>query len=155
MNTSVQIEILPFKPENQEAVKSLILAGLGEHWGFIDPTKNPDLDDIAKSYRDDVFLVAWEKDKIIGTGALIQRTSETAEIVRMSVRKEYRRMGIGRQLLSNLIEKASRLGFNQIILETTETWQDVVKFYLNFGFQITHRQNGNIYFSLNTQPSPR
>ncbi len=31
-----QISIKPFEGEDQEAVQSLILAGLAEHWGEID-----------------------------------------------------------------------------------------------------------------------
>lgn len=42
-----QISIKPFESEDQEAVQSLILAGLAEHWGEIDPTLNPDLNDIS------------------------------------------------------------------------------------------------------------
>lgn len=57
------IVILPFQPENQEDVKKLILAGLVEHWGKLDPTKNPDLNDIANSYAQSVFFVAWEGKK--------------------------------------------------------------------------------------------
>ena len=36
-----QISIKLFESEDQEAVQSLILAGLAEHWGEIDPTLNP------------------------------------------------------------------------------------------------------------------
>jgi hypothetical protein len=65
------IVIKPFQPEDQEEVKQLVLAGLVEHWGSLDPTRNPDLNDIAQTYAQDIFLVAWEGDKIIGTGALV------------------------------------------------------------------------------------
>jgi putative acetyltransferase len=149
--TRFQVEILPFKPENQGVVKDLILAGLGEHWGFIDPTKNPDLNHIAASYQDEIFLVAWKNDEIIGTGALIRRSHGTAEVVRMSVANQYRRQGIGRQILECLIEKARSLGYNQIILETTQTWKDVMAFYLSFGFRITHSQDGDVYFALDLE----
>ena len=149
--TTFQVEILPFKPENQRAVKNLILAGLGEHWGFIDPTKNPDLNNIAVSYQDEIFLVAWMDDEIIGTGAFIRRSHRTVEIVRMSVANHYRRQGIGRQILECLIAKARSLGYSQIILETTETWKDVIDFYLSFGFRITHSQDGNVYFALDLE----
>jgi GNAT superfamily N-acetyltransferase len=149
MESVNQIEILPFQPENQEAVKTLILAGLGEHWGKIDPTKNPDLDDIALSYKNEVFLVAWKEGKIIGTGALVRRSGTSAEIVRMSVANKFRRQGIGKLILGGLIESAQGLGCSQVILETTETWDDVIAFYLDYGFRITHHQDGDVYFALN------
>ena len=69
MKTIAEIEIRPFQPENQEDAKNLILAGLGEHWGFIDLTKNPDLDNITATYKDDTFLAVW-KDRTHRNGGI-------------------------------------------------------------------------------------
>jgi len=142
------ITITNFQPEDQTTVKSLIIDGLVEHWGFLDPTKNPDLEDIATSYAHAIFLVARDGEKIVGSGALIPRSSESAEIVRMSVDHSCRRQGIGRMILQQLVETARHQGFRQVTLETTETWQEVIAFYLDFGFQITYHQDGDIYFSM-------
>ena len=143
-----QILILPFQTENQGAVKNLILNGLEEHWGQLDPHKNPDLNDISATYANACFLVAWDGNTIIGTGALIRRSAETAEIVRMSVAKKARRHGVGRMILEQLIAQAKKDRIPRIILETTETWQDVIAFYLNAGFQITHDHDGDVYFEM-------
>jgi ribosomal protein S18 acetylase RimI-like enzyme len=137
-----------FHPEDQAAVKALVLAGLKEHWGTLDPTMNPDLNDIAQTYANATFLVAWQNDEIIGTGALVPRSNDTAEIVRMSVAADHRREGIGRKILQRLCEQAKLTGCKQIVLETTETWTEVIEFYQRFGFQITHRLDGDVYFSL-------
>lgn len=143
-----QIRFIPFQPENQTAVRSLILDGLAEHWGQLDPRKNPDLNDIATTYAKAHFLVAWDENTIIGTGALVCRTVDTAEIVRMSVSRKVRRQGIGRMILEQLIAKAKEEGVNRITLETTETWQEVIAFYLSAGFHITHCQDGDVYFEM-------
>lgn len=145
---STKITIRPFQPKDQFKVKTLILAGLKEHWGTLDPTKNPDLNDIAQTYANATFLVAWDGDKIIGTGALVTRANGTAEIVRMSVAANQRRKGIGGQILQELCEQAKRNGYKHLVLETTETWTEVIEFYQQFGFQITHYQNGDVYFAL-------
>ena len=52
---------------DQEAAQRLILAGLVEHWGTLDPTKNPDLDDIQRSYvsRGHTFLVACQGQQLV------------------------------------------------------------------------------------------
>ena len=142
------LTITPFHPDDQVAVKQLILAGLVEHWGFLDPTKNPDLENIAVSYAGATFLVArWGAD-IIGTGALVPHQAGTAEIVRMSVAQQHRRRGIGRRILDALIAQARAQGFQRIILETTATWQEVIEFYLRCGFRITHDKDGDVYFLL-------
>ena len=142
------IKILPFRPQDQPAVKALILDGLIEHWGFLDEGKNPDLDDIATTYADGTFLVAWRDDEIIGTGAFKLHSEKQVEVVRMSVAKEMRRQGIGQQILSELCRIASEKGYAEVILETTETWQDVIDFYLNYGFEIMHYVDGDVYFKM-------
>jgi putative acetyltransferase len=147
-NQPPQITIQPFQPQDQAAVKDLVLSGLADHWGVLDPAKNPDLDDIAHSYAKGIFLVAWLENRIVGTGALIPRADDTAEIVRMSVARELRRRSLGRQILDRLCAEARLLGCTRVILETTATWSDVIEFYKRYGFQITHTQDGDVYFSL-------
>ncbi len=140
------IKVLPFQPADQAPAKALILDGLVEHWGFLDEGLNPDLDDIATSYADGIFLVAWQDDEIIGTGAFRPYSEKQVEIVRMSVKKDLRRRGIGRQILDELLRRAIKAGYEEAILETTESWQDVIDFYLNYGFEITHYADGDVYF---------
>ncbi len=142
------IIISPFSPEDQQPVKALILAGLVEHWGFLDPTKNPDLDDIAQTYASATFLVARQDGQIVGTGALVPRTNNTAEIVRMSVARSARRSGIGRAILQALLEQAKASGCRRVTLETTAAWREVVAFYLDYGFLITHYEGGDVYFAM-------
>ncbi len=140
--------IRPFQPEDQEEVKTLILSGLADHWGTLDPTKNPDLNNIARSYADAIFLVARLDGRIVGTGALVPRAEDTAEIVRMSVSADLRRMGIGKRILLELICRAKAQGFSRIILETTATWAEVITFYRGMGFRLTHLLNGDQYFEM-------
>src|SRR5207247_9841338 len=110
-----------FRPDNPIEVKRLILAGLTEHWGQLDPTKNPDLNNIGATYAHATFLVAWWHGTIVGTGALLPRSVQIAEIVRMSVAADMRRHGIGRRMLQHLVAYAKARGYRQIILETTAT----------------------------------
>ena len=140
------LTLTPFHPSDQAAAKELILAGLVEHWGYLDPTKNPDLDDITVSYAQATFLVARQGGEIVGTGALVPRGEGVAEIVRMSVRKAQRQQGIGRTILEALLEQARVQGFRRVILETTATWSEVIEFYQRCGFRITRYQDGDVYF---------
>jgi putative acetyltransferase len=142
------LTLTPFHPSDQTAVKELILAGLVEHWGFLDASKNPDLEDIASTYREATFLVARMGERIVGTGALVLRQDGIAEIVRMSVAKDLRQQGIGRTILQALIDQARAQGFHQITLETTATWHEVIEFYQRCGFRITYTQQGDVYFAL-------
>ena len=96
--------------------------------------------------------MAWLGDRIVGTGALVPRSEQVAEIVRMSVTADIRRQGIGTKILERLCHEARRLGFQRIILETTSTWYEVIEFYKRFGFRITHHQDskfgGEAHFAL-------
>jgi putative acetyltransferase len=145
------IVIKPFEPEDQQAVKTLILAGLAEHWGTLDLTRNPDLDDIGTTYTGGVFLVAWLGEQVVGTGALVPRTGGVGEIVRMSVAAGLRRRGVGRLILQDLVKHAKARGLRRVILETTAAWQDAVAFYQRCGFKITHYQDGDVYFALDLE----
>ncbi|NOT28370.1 MAG: GNAT family N-acetyltransferase [Acidobacteria bacterium] len=142
------ITIRPFSPSDQLKAQEVILSGLQEHWGARDPSKNPDLKDIATSYANAVFLIACEDDGIVGTGALVPRHSGVAEIVRMSVIPSHRRRGIGRRILNELLRRAEAMSVRTVVLETTQTWHEVIEFYLAHGFAITHYQDGDVYFAL-------
>lgn len=154
VDSSIAIIIRPFRPSDQPMAQEVILSGLQDHWGVRDPSKNTDLRDIAASYAKAIFLVACDGDRIVGTGALIPRHDGAAEIVRMSVAASYRRKGIGRRILDELLRHAEDLGVGTVVLETTQTWDEVIQFYLAHGFTITHYEGGDAYFAL-TLPASR
>lgn len=142
------MDIRPFHLTDQPAAKALILAGLVERWGWLDPSANPDLDDIAASYADGVFLVGYEGMRLVATGALLPEGKMTGRIVRMSVDMRERRRGYGRSLLHALLEKAQELGYTQVVLETTATWADAIQFYEANGFHRTHEADGDVHLIL-------
>jgi GNAT superfamily N-acetyltransferase len=115
---------------------------LAEHWGHLDESVNRDLDDIARSYSDGIFLVAKLETAVVGTGGLLPRSVGVGEILRMSVARELRRRGIASQVLRELIAWAPKLGISRIVLETTAIWREVAAFYLANGFTITHQAEG-------------
>lgn len=145
------VTIRPFQPADQPATQALILAGLAEHWGTLDSTLNPDLNDIAYSYQGETFLLAIQGDEIVGCGALISEAREKGygRIVRMSVKKEYRRQKMGQLILNQLEVAAKQRGFHKLVLETTETWEKVIKFYQANGFHIIDQLDGDTHFEKN------
>ena len=137
---SVGIEL--FRGEDQAAVRRLILEGLEEHWGALDPQLNTDLDDIEASYAVGTVLVARDSGQIVGVGAIIPVASGEGEVKRMSVARDARRRGLGTALLSALLEDAKERGWCSVRLETTADWKDAVQFYGAFGFELTHYEDG-------------
>lgn len=148
----MMISIAPFQPEDQAAVRQLLLEGLEEHWGSIDPGLNPDLDDIAASYGHGTILVARVDDQVVGIGMLVPVVPGTGEVKRMSVARAHRRMGVASAVLRELVDAARQRGWRAVILETTATWTDAVQFYERAGFTLTHYEDGpfgrDAYFHL-------
>jgi putative acetyltransferase len=137
-------QLSDFEPNDQDEVRSLILAGLGEHWGHVDESLNPDLVDIRASYGHGRTLVVRLADSgpIIATGTIVPRDATTAEILRMSIAPEHRRLGLGRRLVDELVMTAEGWGATAVVLETSSHWHEVVAFYQSCGFAITHQRTG-------------
>ena len=128
--------IRPFEAKDQEVARTLILEGLGEHFGNIDESLNPDLDDITASYiaQGHAFVVAQIDENLVGTGALIREDENIGRIARMSVRKQHRRRGVGRALTKHLIKMARGRGFKRLLVETNNDWDDAIGLYKHCGF---------------------
>ena len=86
-----------------------MLQGLAEHFGFIDPSLNPDLHDIESSFITAGFFVAEYDGNVIGTVGLLFE-SRRARIVRMSVDKDHRKTGIASALLARSVEATPSRG---------------------------------------------
>ena len=134
-------------------VRDLVLAGLAEHWGPVDASLNPDLDDMLASYRHGRTIVARTAERaLVGTGTVVPRGDNVAEILRMSVHARARRTGVGRQILDELVVTAKRWGCTEVVLETSTAWTEVIDFYTRCGFTITHVTEGDFgsdtWFSL-------
>jgi GNAT superfamily N-acetyltransferase len=131
-------------PHNQHEARGLILAGLAEHWGSVDPTLNPELDDMVQSYgHGRTVVVRGAAGTVVGTATILPRPGNRAEILRMSVATEVRRQGLGRRMVTELLATARQWGADCVVLETTSAWSEVVQFYLSCGFAITHTEAGD------------
>jgi GNAT superfamily N-acetyltransferase len=137
------MKVRDFRAGDQDKVKTLVLAGLEEHWGALDETLNADLEDIAASYSGGRTLVVEVDGSVIGTGTVVLRQEGVAEIVRMSVRRDFRRKGVGRLITSELLKVVSEWGVMRVVLETSAHWEDVVAFYSSCGFSITGYEEGD------------
>ncbi len=82
----------------------------------------------------------------MGTGALICEQAAVGRLVRMSVDQGHRRQGIGTLLLEYLLEHARARGYRQLVLETTQTWEEVITFYRRNGFNEVARRHGDAHF---------
>jgi len=142
------IKIIPFTSEYQEQAKGLILQGIEEYVGKLEAGFNKDLDNIEESFKEHIFLVVLEGYKVIGTGGLLLG-GEEPQIVRVSVKKEYRNQGLGKRIVDELISYAVENGYKRVIVETSNDWNAAVSFYLKYGFEIMYFKDEDVYFKYN------
>lgn len=153
-SASHDLRIIRFAPQWQQAARMLILDGLKEHWGVLDPTKNSDIEDIEASFAAGIFLLALRGTQLVAAGGLLPERDGVMRVVRMSVTRQQRKQGIGGLILQALLKHAEQLGCRDVVCETTQTWQDAIQFYLTHGFTVTHQSDGNIHFTLRLPPPP-
>jgi len=145
-----RLRIRPFVPADQDATRRLVLTGLGEHFGFVDQSLNPDLDDIRASYLDRgaLVVVADVGDELVGAGALFEEEPGVGRLVRMSVSGRHRRRGIGRALVAHLIDAARQRRFRRLLVETNDDWDDAIGLYRACGFREVARGDGSVHLAL-------
>lgn len=143
---------------DQTAARALILEGLGERFGSIDETLNPDLNDIAANYLavGHVFLVAEVAGTLVGTAALRFEPDEgaTCQLVRVSVRSEMRRQGTARALVEALMTIARERGCASVWVETHEPWHDAIALYERLGFVEYAQRDGLVFLRRKLDASP-
>ena len=82
----------------------------------------------------DVYVVAYSGQQPIACGALRELNAVTAEVKRMYVLREHRRNRIAYTVLSHLVARARRLGYERLLLETGDKQTAAMALYESFGF---------------------
>ena len=156
MREPPELVIRAFTPSDQAAARRLILEGLGEHFGAVDETRNPDIDDIAVNYigRGHLFLVAEDVLGLVGTAALVFDDGAGAQIVRVSVAPRWRRRGLAKALVMRLIEAGRTRGLVRLWMETNDDWRPAIGLYRACGFAAYDHRDGNIYMELDLSRNP-
>jgi GNAT superfamily N-acetyltransferase len=148
------LTIREFNAKDQSAARRIVLAGLGEHFSKLEPSLNPDLDDIDAAYleRGHRFFVAAVKDEIIGTGGILFESKSDARIVRMSVSPEFRGHGIGKAIVSHLVDFAQQSGIKRILIETNLDWYSAINLYKQCGFREQYSDDTSLHLLLEIEP---
>ncbi len=88
-----------------------------------------------------IYFAAFENDRIVGTVCLITnervKTRHRATVVSVYVYPECRGQGVGKMLMSAVIEKAKEMGFiEQIELTVVTSEEPALALYKKMGFEI-------------------
>ncbi|QKF64459.1 acetyltransferase [Campylobacter corcagiensis] len=97
--------------------------------GVILPRSN---DEIATSIRS--YILAYEKDELIGYGALKIYSQKLAEIRSLVIKREFRAKGVGSALVKELLKEAKEYEIEAVF---ALTYRD--KFFINLGFEVVDK----------------
>ena len=83
------------------------------------------------------FWSLWNKDYLVGCGALKFLNKNHGEFKSIRVANEYRKKGIGERIINHLIEEAKKLEISKLSIETGagEFFAPARKLFNKFGFK--------------------
>ena len=89
------------------------------------------------------LYLAKYKDDIVGVGCLKRQGRGIGEIKRMYVRPAYRRKGIGKVILDQLIKDARAIGYTRLWLDSPKESTSAHNLFLSSGFQFIEPSSGS------------
>ena len=109
---------------------------------FVDEQSIPPEEELDESDATATHAIALCQGKVVGTGRLVQRDDGSALIGRMAVDDQWRRKGVGGEILKFLEESARDQGLTHAVLHAQEY---VKSFYAAHGYQ----QRGDPFLEVN------
>ncbi|WP_336248703.1 GNAT family N-acetyltransferase [Stomatohabitans albus] len=143
--------ISPMEPSDVPALQALIMRGIEEDFGWsYNPDWHWDVDHLATVYTGtNMLLVAKVGDQVVGCGGIrmgapltidgyVEKDDpEVAQITRLSVLKEWRRHGIARAIVQELIEWAKAApSVTHLYLHTHDTHDAAIPFWESTGARV-------------------
>lgn len=123
------MEIENIKPEDVDKIVEIEM----ESFPRDDIFEKGDLIRFLKEFPEGCF-VAKKDGEVLGYG-ISKIEKEDGVIVSLAIRKDFRRRGVGSEILKRIIEVFERHKRKRILLHVNETNVEAISLYLNFGFQ--------------------
>lgn len=123
-----RIELKPLQLSDCEAVFEIAQKCLPEHWS---------LDSIRSvlKYENNIYYVAHSIEQRMAVGfAGIMVIADEAELLNIAVEPEFRRQGIGKILLRQMMQEARQSGAIRLLLEVRESNLAARKLYCQHQF---------------------
>ncbi len=128
------VEITRERPDSPTATELII--ELESHLSSLYPAESRHGYGVEKLLREGVvfFVIRVDKEPA-GCGGIQLYGDEYGELKRMYVRSEYRRLGLGKQLVTQLCSYALDQGVHYVRLETGVHQQEAIGLYEGMGFR--------------------
>ena len=132
----------PFRSEDQEGVKALILTILAKEYPFDKSAySDSDLLKIGETYGGarNTFFVVEESGGIVGTVGVKEDAKDGALVRRLFVDAGHRGHGYGTELLNMAIDFCRDKGYKRAYFRCTDRMADAMKLCLKKGFKETEK----------------
>lgn len=103
----------------------------------ISPRENVHALDVDGLRRPDItFWTVWSGADLLGCGALKELDARHGEIKSMRTARTHRRSGVGKAMLTHILEEAKRRRYDRLSLETGSqpAFEPARRLYASFGF---------------------
>ncbi len=102
-----------------------------------------ELNDLEAFYSGGAILVGYEEDKPVACVAFRKINEESCEGKRLFIRPKYRGKGYARIMIKAMTDKASELGFKEVVFTTKPEVMSVgYGLYRRMGFEELSEENG-------------
>ena len=127
--------IIDYEDRYKQALEDISLPWLLEY-DLLEPV---DLEMLAEPHRflsggGRVLLARWGEE-IVGMVMLELQGKGQCELLKLGVRKEHRRQGVGAALMEAALEAARQAGQTRVVLTTNHQLKDALRLYERFGFE--------------------
>jgi putative acetyltransferase len=131
------VRVVDFEPRWRDDFARLNMEWL-ERWFTVEPEDREVLGDpethvLASGGR--VLFAVDERDRALGTVALMRHEDGLVELTKMAVEPELRGAGIGRKLMAGAIAAFAQMGGRELFLESNTRLVPAIKLYESVGFR--------------------
>lgn len=129
--------VRPYKPQDSEHVRALILSILKQEYPFDkNAYADSDINDIPAIYngQKNAFYVYQDGNRIVGTAAVKSDSEKTALLRRLFVDPQFRRRGIGANLVAQSISFCRENGYKEIVFRATDRMKEAINLIKKHGF---------------------
>ncbi len=104
-----------------------------------------ELKDLSQKYGlpDGRLYLAYWNGEVAGSIALRKIDDENCELKRMYIKPAFRRKGIAKTLVHQLIADARKIGYRYMLLDTLPFLQTAIRMYKNIGFYEIDQYNNS------------
>lgn len=130
------MQIVQFTQNDQEKTE-IFMRSIFKEMGWT-PLPEEKLDNLAEFFHlpsGGYLYLARKEGKVIGTGGVTKTDEHTGLIKRVYVDKDFRKLGIGKELLIAITNAADKYNISRLVLDVSKNNAPAIHLYEKYGFK--------------------